>query len=257
MSILALPDELLEHIVLYADRADLRACALAYSSLRVPSQRLLFRELALKSKESAMRIGTVLRAAPALAAAVRVLVLHGVPGTLCAALGVTLPALHTLRLYGCRSFTADAFVPCALKAIRRLVIANSDFADMGEIANLLCALPNVSALEFADYSIVLAPDAPVLSPAPTPTLALMSLDPRGLVRTQVLNSLSRWLCAPGSRVLARLETLCTNALMYAPSTLTVAPKLLLDAVAPTLKELRVLQHLEEVGKWPCAWQILC
>jgi hypothetical protein len=196
-----------------------------------------------------MRIGTFLRAAPALAAAVRVLVLRGVPGTLCAALGVTLPALHTLQLYGCHTFTTDAFVPCALESVRRLVIGNSKFADVGQIMNLLCALPNVSALEFPNYSAVLATGGPVLSPAPT--LALTSLDLRGLVRIQALNSLSRWLCAPGSRALARLETLYTNASMYAPITLTVAPMLLLDAVAPTLKELRVFQLVEGPNKGQC------
>jgi hypothetical protein len=203
-----------------------------------------------------MRIGTFLRAAPALAAAVRVLVLRGVPGTLCTALGVTLPALHTLQLYGCRSFTADAFVPCALESIRRLVIAKLDFADMGQIVVLLCAFSHVSALEFMDYSTVLARDAPILSPPPPPpppTLALKSLDLRGLKQTRVLKALSRWLCAPGSRALARLETLCINALTYVPRTVNVTPMPLLDAVAPTLKELRVLQHFEEAGEWQCAW----
>jgi hypothetical protein len=254
MSILALPEELLERIIdfLCTDRASLHACALAHSRLRTPSQRPLFRELVLKSKQSAMRIGQILRATPALAASVRVLVLRQVtPGVLHIVLGTALPALHTLWLdaRGALANNSRASEPRAslpyFESTRRLVIDRTDFKDVAQISVLLGSLPHVSALEFTVQSrVVLAPDATALLPPPPPMLALTHLNLRGILQPQVVSALSRWLCAPGSRALARLETLSTNA-MLCGRTVTVAPRLLLETVAPTLKELGVRQHLED------------
>jgi hypothetical protein len=143
-----LPQELLDRIVdfLHADRAALRACALAHSSLRAPSQQHLFREFALSNTSSAASVGALLRAEPALAAAVRVLALRNVaPDALHGALAATLPALHTLQLDARGALADGALVPRTLPGLestRRLVLGHTDFADIAQIAMLLGAWPS-------------------------------------------------------------------------------------------------------------------
>jgi hypothetical protein len=240
-----LPQELLDRIVdfLHADRAALRACALAHSSLRAPSQQHLFREFALSNTSSAADVGAFLRAEPALAAAVRVLALRNVaPDALHGALAATLPALHTLQLDARGALADGALVPRTLPGLestRRLVLGHTDFADIAQIAMLLGALPHVSALEFVDRSRVAEP-APIRPPPPTITLT--HLDLRGLFQPDVIDELARWLCAPGCQALAGLETLWTNMSLYR-SPMFITPTLLLETVAPTLKELHVRQFV--------------
>jgi hypothetical protein len=265
MSILALPEELLDHIVgllrselpsLHTGYAPLRACAAAHSRLRSLSQRHLFHELELTCERSAACAGAVLRASPVLAAAVRIIALYGAaPDMLLATLDATLPKLHTLQLEGYTSTGFDATearaprVLSGFESTRRLIISSTDFADTGHVMALLYSLPRVAAVQFAHCPRVFAPAALTLAPL-TPVFALVHLDLRGFNSDQnrILDELARWLCARGSPAVARLETLWARAYLELPglpSTLQVVPQLLLTTVAPTLKRLcvqRVFSH---------------
>jgi hypothetical protein len=260
MAVLALPQELLERIIdfLHADRATLCACALAHSTMRAPSQRHLFYQLSLShGNASARRFGVLLRASSALAAAVQELRLFWTtPGGVHDVLGVTLPALHTLRLDHCWMHQLRA-TP-GFESTRRLVISDAQFEDVGQIVALLGTLPRLSALKFSDShpgsSVTVVANGRLLSP---PSFALTYLDLRGIKQPEIVNHLARWLCAPGSRALTRLETLGTNANQYG-DTVTVAPKLLLETVAPTLQELRVVQYHAGLSAWlsVCRWHFV-
>jgi hypothetical protein len=264
--VLGLPDELLTRIVdfLDADDISLRACALVHSRLRAPSQEHIFREIELSSVPVAVRVGALLRSTPALACIVRVVHVlvppDGEPGALLVALDAHLPRLHTLcideralasarvlRPHSTRfdtraALAADATARLALPGLasaQRLVIGHTDFVSAAELATLLSLLPRVSALEVTVRMRVHAPVSPRLVPPP-PGFALTYLDLRGLLVPKTLDDFARWLCAPGSRALVRLETLGTNTNPFVPSSL-------LAAVAPTLKELRIRQLVHRPG----------
>jgi hypothetical protein len=214
---------------------------------RANSNHLFYELLILVGGLSAARCGAVLRASPVLAAAVRVLagLFWTSPGDVHDELGVALPALHTMQLYHC-SLNEPRAVP-GFASTRRLIITHTSFANMEHMVALLGTLPRLSALEFdtnhpGSYVAVVA-DTPVLS---KPSFALTYLDLRGISQREVVDALTRWLCAPGSHALTRLETLCTTADLYT-YTGTVAPRLLLETAAPTLKELRVIQCHSELS----------
>jgi hypothetical protein len=251
MSILALPRELLDRIVhfLHSDRASLLACALVHTHLRRPSQQLLFRELRVYEEDSAARVGAILRAAPELAAAVRELALrHAMPGMLYAALNVTFPALYTLRFEQLTRAPAGGLprpMPRTLPHLQSIRYLSISYTDEDQIAALLCALPRVVTLEFVEYSVRHNTLAFAHASLP-PALVLLHLDLSGLSNIDVLNEVARWLCAPGSHAVARLETLRTRTYLPTeamkttlPETLQVVPSLLLTTVAPTIKKLFV------------------
>jgi hypothetical protein len=194
MAILALPQELLERIIdfLHADRATLCACALAHSTMRAPSQWHLFYQLSLSvGSSSTARLGVLLRASSALAAAVHELdVTYTPPGRVHDVLDVALPALHTLRLGHCWMHEPRALP--GFESTRHLVISDTRFEDVGQIVALLGKFPRLSALKFEDSHpgsrVAVEADGRLLSP---PSFALTYLDLRGINQREILNKLAR------------------------------------------------------------------
>jgi hypothetical protein len=247
MSLLALPRELLEHIIdyLHDDPASLRACALAHSHLRAPSQLHLIDRVTLKTLACAVSLGEAIQRTPALALCVRELRLldHNLLKSH-DALGMPLPHLRILRfepsLAGPLWFhTADL---CNFASAMRLVLGTATrFAHMSQLATLVRALPALNRLDFMRVSVG-EPGLRGVHPPPS-SLRLMHLNLCGITADRLLTDVTTWLCESGQQPLAGLESLHIKALL--------PPALLLHSVAPSLKYLNVQLTHSRFSAYPC------